>query len=93
MDLLAHGLDRATISIVCEDNRIPKIWVLIGLLSIDTNEIQMLPNLLKQPIKIELHVATNHNSVGLLCDHVDFLHRNGVDLVVTIQALDVFSIS
>lgn len=34
----------------------------------------MLPYLFKQAIEVELHVATDNNSVGLFGDHVDFLH-------------------
>lgn len=93
MDLLAYGFDGTSISIICEDNGIPEIWVFVGLLGIHPDEVQMLPNFLKQAIKVELHVAANNNSVGLLCNHVDLLHRDGVNLVVAIQTLDVLPIS
>lgn len=93
MDLFAYGFNGATVSIVCKDNRIPKIWVFIGLLGIHTDEVQMFPDLLKQAVEVELHVAANNNSVGLLCDHVDLLHRNSVNFVVAIQALYVLPVS
>lgn len=44
----------------------------------------MLPDLLFEAFEVELHVAANHHRVGLLSDHVDFLHGDCVDLIVAI---------
>lgn len=92
MDLLAYGFYGAAISIVCEDDGVTEVWVFVGFFGVDPNEVEMLPDLFKQAVEVELHVAADDHGVGLLSDHVDFLHGNGVDLVVAVQTLDVLSI-
>jgi len=44
----------------------------------------MLPNSLKKPIEVQLHIATDNHSIRLLRDEVNLFHRNGVDLVVAV---------
>ena len=53
----------------------------------------MLPDLFEEAVEVELHVAADDSSVGLLGDHIDLLHRDGVDLVVAVEALDVLSVA
>jgi hypothetical protein len=53
----------------------------------------MLPYLFEQAVKVELHVAADDHSVGLLGDHVDLLHGDSIDLVVAIKALYILSVS
>lgn len=39
MDLLADRLDRTTVSVVGEHDRVSKIWILIGLLGVNSHEV------------------------------------------------------
>ena len=93
MDLLANLLHTASISVVGEDYRIAKIRLFVSFFGIDSNQVKMFPYFLKQTIEVKFHIATNNNSVWSLSNHVDLLHRNGINFVVTIQTFNVLSIT
>lgn len=93
MDLLAYRFDTTSVTVVGEHNWISEIWLFVSLLGVDSHQVEMFPDLLKKSVEVELHVAADDDCVGLLCDEVDLLHRNGVDLVVAVQGLDVLTIA
>lgn len=93
MDLLADRFNAAAVSIVGEDDRVAEIWAFVGLFGVDSNQVKLLPYLFKQTIKVELHIATDNHSGGLLCYEVDLFHGNCINLVETVQTLDVLSVA
>lgn len=62
------------------------------LLRVDTNKIQHLPYFLQQSVKIEFHVAADHNTVLPPSQFINLFHGDGVNFIVTIKATHVFTI-
>lgn len=53
----------------------------------------MFPYFFEQSIEIKFHVAADDNGIGLFSNHIDLFHRDSVDLVVAIEALNVLSVA
>lgn len=93
MDLLAHRFNAATISIVGKNNRVAEIGCFISFLGINSNKVKLFPDLFKESIEIEFHVAADNNSIRLLSNKIDFFHGDGINLIETIKAFDILSIA
>jgi len=93
MDLLTYASNTAAITLVCQHNRIAEIWKFFRLLCVYPDQIQLVPNLFEKHVEVELHVATDNHGVGAASQIVYFLHRNGVDLVIAVQATHILSVS
>lgn len=71
MNLLTDTFDRATVSIVCQYDRIVPVRLHVGFFGVDSDKVKHFPDFFKQPIKVKFKVATNHNSIRLLGKHID----------------------
>lgn len=93
MNLRDGFLDGNAASTCCQDNRILKIRRLSSLLGVDADHAQLFPNLLKQDIEAELHVNRNATAERILRNGINLLNRNGINLVINIDALDILSVA
>lgn len=93
MNLLADGSHRTSVSIISKHDGVAEVRLFISLFGVDSYKIQMFPYLFEESVKVEFHVAADHNCVRLFSNKIDFLHGNSVDLVVAIQTFDVLAVT
>ena len=91
-DVAAQRLDRRAFSDGRKDRGFDEVGGLAAALRVDSRKSQVLPNMIDQNINIQLIVHAHHRAVRHPREPVDFLNRNGVDLVVHVKALDVFPV-
>jgi hypothetical protein len=93
MDLIADALHEHSVTVIAEHDRIIEIWSATSFLGVHSHQIQLLPDLLKQELEVQFHVATDHYVVLTTGNLVHLFKRNRIDLVVHVETLHVFTVS
>lgn len=77
----------------CENKRLLEIWLLASALCVHAHQAQLVPDLVHQDVDAKLHLHRDTSILWVRRQSVDILNRNGVDLVVDIDALTILSIT
>mmetsp|Transcript_35824 Transcript_35824/g.94098 ORF Transcript_35824/g.94098 Transcript_35824/m.94098 type:complete len:383 (-) Transcript_35824:305-1453(-) len=93
VDLLACGLDRRTVAVVCQHHGIFEVGLLATWLRVDADEAEGLPDLVGEDVRVEAHLATEHHRVRLRRNPLAVLDRAHVNLVVHVETLDVLPVA
>ena len=75
------------------DNRSIIIWNLSFWFSINTNQVQILPNFLHQFIKVPFILSGNRNVMRTLVNDIELFNRDWIYFIQNINARNVNSIS
>ena len=80
-------------SISSDDNRGIIVWNLSFWFSINTNQVQILPNFLHQFIKVPFIFGGNRNIMGTFVNDIEFFNWDWIYFIQDINARNINSIS
>ena len=86
MDRVTHILNAASMS---HNQGFAKVWFDALSLRVDPHQVQILPAPLDDVLHAEVKLAGHDNGVGFTGELVEEVERDGVDLVIHVQAVDV----
>ena len=89
MDPIAHILNR---TVAPHDQSFCEYRVHALSLRIDANQLELLPTAFHDVLYTEVKFTAHDNGMGFACELVEKVERHAVDLVVNVEAFDVFSV-
>mmetsp|Transcript_26857 Transcript_26857/g.79139 ORF Transcript_26857/g.79139 Transcript_26857/m.79139 type:complete len:259 (+) Transcript_26857:344-1120(+) len=93
VQLQARRLDSGAVAARGEHHRVEEVRRRPALLCVDPDEREVLPDLVEEPVVVELHVSAEHGAVRLRADALHLLDGRVVDLVVHVETLDVVPVA
>jgi len=93
VDLHQTALYSSSVSRVKQNNWVGKVRLRAKALGVNAHQAKLLPDFIEQNVDTQVHLHRDAAVLRVLHLLVDVLNRDGVDLIVDIDALDVFSVA
>jgi len=78
---------------IAQNNGVSEIGTIARLLGENADQIQVLPQRIKQVVKVQLHFATDDDGMWLPCKSIHFFQWDLINLVVDVEAGQIFSVA